>query len=279
MFCGYGGLRGGLFSLCYITAMLANGGAGVVVRLTPMKMLRFFVGIIAVLTLAHIGMLLFTALTGHDNLFGFIRLFNTDEEQSIPNFYSALALLCAALLLAIHAAHAKRNDPKRYRYWVGLSLIFAYISVDEACRIHELLTGVMRQVFGVGASGGILYLSWVVPVGIAILALGLIYLRFFLELPSGLKRLGAVSAAVFVGGALGCELIESKLLSDPDPSTGAYRIVSTVEEFVEMCGVAIWNYALAVNLSRLGVDVQIGFESQDQKHSKFAIAELRPRVP
>jgi hypothetical protein len=107
------------------------------------------------------------------------------------------------------------NDRPRYRYWLGLAIVFAYISMDEACRIHELLTGVMRRLFGLGASGGLLYLSWVVPVGIVMLILGLLYARFICQLPFEVRRLAIFSAVVFIGGALGCELLESLVLRGP----------------------------------------------------------------
>jgi hypothetical protein len=118
----------------------------------------------------------------------------------------------------------------------------------------------MRRLFGIGGEG-YLFLSWVVPVGIAILVLGVVYFRFFLRLPVRLQRLGTLSAIVFLAGALGCELIESKLLSDPDIRGRGYFVVSTIEEFLEMCGVAIWNYALIDNLARTHCRVHLVFGS------------------
>ena len=79
-----------------------------------------------------------------------------------------------------------------------------YASLDEALSFHEGLSIPVRDALDVS---GVLYFAWVIPYGIAVLILGAACLRFVLRLDRATRNLFIVAGALYVGGAVGFELI------------------------------------------------------------------------
>ncbi len=63
-------------------------------------------------------------------------LFNFDSEMNIPTFYSSLALLLASMLLVVIVLNHKKQGTPYFR-WLGLAIIFLFLSIDETSCIHE----------------------------------------------------------------------------------------------------------------------------------------------
>src|SRR5437762_1529194 len=56
--------------------------------------------------------------------------FSVNAEQTIPTWYSVILLLIAAVLLAA-IAQVKLARREKFRwYWLGLAIIFLYLSID-----------------------------------------------------------------------------------------------------------------------------------------------------
>lgn len=181
----------------------------------------------------------------HDNVFGLVPLFGLDREANIPTWYSSVSLLIAsALLAAVARARRQARDPDS-RYWRGLAVIFLYLSVDEASSIHERLDLVPRA----AALSAAFHYGWVV-VGIAAVAVvGLLCLRFVLRLAPPIRRLFVLAGLLFVGGALGLELLEGYYASAAGPGNLTYALLAALEEVLEMAGVAVFIYALLRQLA------------------------------
>src|SRR5439155_8140968 len=58
-------------------------------------------------------------------------LFDLDEEQSVPTWYSAAAIGVAALLLAAIANGERRAGSRDWRWWAGMAWVVLYLSLDE----------------------------------------------------------------------------------------------------------------------------------------------------
>ena len=76
-------------------------------------------------------------------------LLDLAEEGSIPTWYSSLQMLFATLLLAgIATRKFALRDPHRVA-WAGLTIGFAFLSLDETASIHEewglLLRGIVPR--------------------------------------------------------------------------------------------------------------------------------------
>ena len=127
-------------------------------------------------------------------------------------------------------------------HWWGLTIIFAYISIDEFVGIHEE----MNAWFDLS---GTLYFGWVIPASILVTIFVLAYLRFLLHLPASTRFAFVRAGAVFVGGAVGIELLLG-YWTDPYGSRNlGYAIIDWVEETMEMCGAALFISALLAVLA------------------------------
>ncbi|MEG4989151.1 hypothetical protein QUB08_25900 [Microcoleus sp. BR0-C5] len=166
--------------------------------------------------------------------------FNVDGEGNIPTIYSSLALLFSSLLLGA-IAYAKNLDSCRYQnHWKILSFIFLGLSVDEMAQLHEHLIG-LRSVLN---ATGVLYFTWIVPIGFLVVIFLLSYSKFVFHLPVATKKLFLAACALYIGGAMGMEMPGGYLASTTGAENVSYVIVTTIEESLEMLGIVVFIHAL-----------------------------------
>jgi hypothetical protein len=195
----------------------------------------------------------------HDTVFGLVPLFYLDAEGNVPSFFSAVLMLTAALLLAAVATLKTRtHDADAFR-WTALAFTFVFLAVDEAAGIHELLSEPTRRLLGQRASG-ILYFAWVVPGVAGTLALGLYFLGLVVDLPVKTRRLIVLAAGLFLGGALGMELVGGWHYEQHGDDL-AFSMIATVEESLEMAGAITFIRALLGYLSTVYPVTQITLKS------------------
>jgi hypothetical protein len=171
------------------------------------------------------------------------RVFKVDRESSIPTYFSALMLLAAAAALAV-VARRERGRPYA-AHWKGLAAIFLYLSVDEAVGIHELAIDPTRELLGVR---GFLLFTWVVPAAALLVVFALAYWRFWRQLPGPLRRGLAAAGALYVGSAVGIEMIGARLHDSFGQMDVRYALVALAEEAGEMFAVVLLLRALLRHL-------------------------------
>ena len=159
---------------------------------------------------------------------------NMDRELNLPTLFSSSLLLISALLMQ-RLGH--NGNPDAADDWRLLSKIFIFLALDEALQIHEILIipGLRHQVHPALAS------TWVVPYA----ALALIMLWKFRSFLGSIPRATATgllrSGAVYVGGAIGMEMIgsfavRSSLIRLHSPWYGA---ITGLEEALELVGIIL----------------------------------------
>lgn len=154
-------------------------------------------------------------------------LFDVDEEESIPTWFSSSLLLLTAIVLFV-IAHLNRQCNDKYSlYWLGLGFGFAFMSADEIAGFHETLNTVTET-------------SWAVPGLIVALLVGGLYLKFLSSLPAPTAVRFMMSGAIFVGGAVGVELATEPYLYNDALDTLGYNLWTPVEEGMEMGGVILF---------------------------------------
>ncbi len=214
------------------------------ITFTPGSVFRLLLLIIGVLTYLNVLALLFWWL--YDDPFPkFYKYFNVGRERNIPTLYSVMALTVAATLLATNARHSWEKCDGQHRYWAGLALIFLFLAFDEGTKIHEHMSGVMER--WVTPKGYLLWL-WVIPYGFAVLVLAAVYLRFLVQLSRTTRYYFILAALLFLGGAIGVEML-SAWEKDLNDYTILFCVLYSLEEFLEMIGVAVFIYALLKNLA------------------------------
>lgn len=194
----------------------------------------------------------------NETLENFFDILSVGQDTSIPTWYSSIILLIAALLLLAIGLIRSQEQHKYAKHWLILSTILAFMSLDEVATIHEW-SGMLIHV---PEAKGLLHYSWVV-FGMAFVGIAALYFyRFLRHLPPRTRTLFIVSALIFVGGAIGVEMYNARIIY-----TGyrplAYRTFTTLEELCEMVGVNLLIYALLLYLKDLlgSGSVQLGIGS------------------
>lgn len=214
---------------------------------------------LALVALSLIGISLIGRIIDHflsdSHLLGRTRLFDVNTELNVPTWYSSAMLLLCSLLLAVIAV-ARHQERRRYvAHWRGLAIIFLLLSIDEVASLHERTIPRLRAALN---ATGFLYSTWVVLGAAFVLCVLLLYLRFLGHLPQKTRRLFLLAGSVYVGGAIGVELLHGYWL-DFYGKDMVYDLIASVEEMLEMLGIVTFIYALLsyirAHLPELQVDL------------------------
>lgn len=215
--------------------------------LSPRKTTRFLVLIVSSLVLCSLFFQFCVYFLPYYPLRDILAaITNVDTEQNIPSLYSWSALLFSAVLLAIIGQAKKAVGDRYVHYWRLLAVIFGYLSLDEALSIHEKFIVPLRTSLH---TGGLLYYAWVIPGAIFVLAVFLGFLKFINALPPKTKRLFLTAGTVFVGGAIGMELVSGAYAEIYTGKNFTSAIFTSIEELMEMIGIVIFINALLSYIS------------------------------
>src|SRR6267143_3832181 len=100
------------------------------------------------------------------------QFFNMDREANFPTYFNTILLFMVAQTFFLMGKSNKSNGNFYFRtYWYFLSVIFVFLSLDEAASVHEWLIDLMPHTFGIGGTG-IFRFAWIIPYGIFVIALG-----------------------------------------------------------------------------------------------------------
>ncbi len=173
-------------------------------------------------------------------------MFNLDGEMNVPAWYSSSTLLLCSILLGLIANHKMREGDGYSLHWVGLALIFVFLSLDEAIMVHERFNAPMGHLWG--GTRGVFLFPWVIPYMIVVALFLLVYWKFIIDLNPTIRKLFLMAGAIYVGGAIGIEMITAFYV-DVYGRDLTYSLLATIEEVGEMLGIVIFIYALCYYLS------------------------------
>lgn len=170
---------------------------------------------------------------------GWVSLFDLDGERNVPSVFStALILLCGGLMVGIAQAEQSSNRLA----WRGLAAIFTFLAADELVSLHERLIEPLRAALH---TSGAFYFAWLIPYGLAVLVVGLAYLRFLIRLPSATRKRLIIAAALYLSGALGLEAMGGAYLESLGGRHNLpYELLTTLEETLEMAGMILLAHGL-----------------------------------
>lgn len=205
------------------------------INLNPLKILKIFFLSFFILLILNL-LVIFTC----DNRFLIYKIFHFNIEKNLPTLYSALNLFLSSLLLII-ISRSKKQNKKTYISWLILSFIFFFLALDEGIGIHERLNQVVRYYFeGIGT----LFSLWMIPYSVLLVLFIATYLRFWLSLPDKYRKLFLISGVLYVGGALGINMVAGAYGVINGSDTIIYNLLTTLEESLEMIGIIIFNFSL-----------------------------------
>jgi len=238
---------------------------GLIIPIAPKRIAQILVTIVLFLILAHVAVRLIHFIA-HDSLVGtemLINLFAVNMEANIPTWFSSSTLLICSGLIATIALAKKAQDARYVPHWKALSVIFLFLSLDEAAGFHEVLGKVMLYVFPLG---GFLQSGWVIPCFVFVLMFVLAYLRFFTYLPLKTRYQFIAAWSLLFLGAIGGEIVGDYFeFIFYGKRNLVVEAISTLEELLEMMGVIVFIYGL---MSYINSDIkEVRFGSDNGEYS------------
>lgn len=246
---------------------------------TPIRLFRLLCAAIGVLVLMHALMLVADYGLGRDNLLEVRTLFDLNKEENIPTMFSALQLLLAAGLLLVLFGESRLTARGDAFYWMSLAGVFVFLATDEFCELHEQLIAPMQRLLNL--QKGALTFAWVVPYAGLVAIFTAAFARFWWRLPAPSRWLFAASAVIYVFGAIGMEMVGSKLFTIYGWHSFQFDLQTMFEEFMEMFGITLFVFSLAKLVQQRLGSVHISFVGSSEPVNELirgALREERQRV-
>lgn len=213
--------------------------------ISPKYVLHRLISIVVALLLVNILVSFIRFHTSNPYLIGFAKLFDFNTETNIPTLFSVcILLLCAILLYGIQNAAKHTHDTLRW-YWLLLCLTFFFLALDEFGSLHERLMPLVDETFDLPR---FLKYSWIIPYSVVLLLAVIPAYRFLGNIPKPSRNRFLISAAIYLSGALGMELLGSYQDSGFGTRNFGYIMLYTTEEFLEMIGICCFVYSLLKHL-------------------------------
>ncbi|MCP5099546.1 MAG: hypothetical protein GY943_28665 [Chloroflexi bacterium] len=189
-------------------------------------------------------------------------------DKTIPGWFSSTLLLFCAGLIYVTALVEAKNKSRFTRHWKGLAFVFLFLSLDETAAIHEW-SGSFLSLSGFG---GFLLYSWVIFGLIFVTVFVFAYLRFFWHLPRSTQIGFFIAGAMFVGGALGLEMLNARIEFQVGAESLLYQAMTGLEELLEMSGLivlvnSVWRY-LEQQVAGFQVNLSIPNQVESAAHAQ-----------
>jgi len=207
-------------------------------QLTPRRVGRWLAFAAALLTFASVAGQVARYTVNHGHYHWYTALFDLNREANLPNTYQALIILVAAVQLSIISVQKFKTRDRWRLSWLGLSLIFYVLALDENCSLHEQCQEPLRAWLH---ATGLFYFSWVIAGLGFVVIVGLIFLPFVINLPPRTRWRVIVSGGIYVFGALVMEMLDGAFaFKRGSENLLSYQLLSNVEELFEMIGMSMF---------------------------------------
>lgn len=210
-------------------------------KLWTYRLLRTLLAIIAITMLIHAVMQTINFLLW-PNSPGFVELsnrFDLDDEASIPTWISQFFLSVAALLAFIVG---RMSLGKRRLAWYFVAFIVVLASLDEVARLHELAVQSLHVKYFGAAGTTLVKNAWLLISPFVIAAAIAVLILLSRTLPKRTLKILTFAGFLFLGGALGVEILSSGM----NPNSWIYTtLVTALEEGLELTGTALLVFAIA----------------------------------
>lgn len=199
---------------------------------TIVKSLSVLAGLLAIL---HIISLVADHQFGNRITSVMVEKFSMENEGNFPTYFSAFILFFAAVLFGIISKGLRLSKKPEWQYWSGLSLIFVFLSLDEAIQIHEKLdTDLIWSSF---ETYDLLAWPWVILYGALAMLIMIVYFKFWWDMPIKYRLSFGLAALLYVGSALGFEMLEAREYTTNGGETLRYVVLTSVEECCEIIAI------------------------------------------
>jgi hypothetical protein len=187
-----------------------------------------------------------------------LQRFSLATDRSVPTFVASILLLTCAALLALSARAEAAEGRRRAWPWWLLAWTFALLALDEVAMLHELAGEVLeRLVPQIEALGPAFHYAWTLVAIPVLLLLAALLAPWFFALAWRTQVLFGASAVLFVGGAVGVEMVNSAIDAAVIGRSLAYSLLTGFEEALEFTGVLLFQFALLRHLASNPFDLAV----------------------
>jgi hypothetical protein len=111
--------------------------------------------------------------------------------------------------------------------------------------------------------------------------LGLVYVPFLKRLPKQTRNLFMAAGVIYVGGAVGCEMIGALIVERSGLWSPAFALEVLVEETLEMSGIALFIYAITsyIQSEFPGMSVRASFNPAPRPAADLPALNPAARTP
>lgn len=230
------------------------------IKLAPKSVLAFFLAAILIIQLLSLAAVL-VKYHFDGEYFSLTQFFDVGIEDNIPTIYSVAALMFAGVACLLTWAITRAVGAKDPIYWFFLGVVMVFLGFDEGATIHETIgSWVKRNYHGEGYFRWL----WVVPYGVLTAWFAAAYFPFLMRLPSKTRFGLILSGAIFVGGAIGVDMIsaaEYEAAKETGVRSLKYYLLYSLEEFMEMFGIALFIYYVLDYLASLTPCIELKLRS------------------
>ncbi|MFO0775754.1 MAG: hypothetical protein U0172_13925 [Nitrospiraceae bacterium] len=197
------------------------------------------------LTAAHALFVLWPQLKGEE-IAGLLLQIDLGRENNIPTWFAtSMLLLCAGLLGLVSAVAIRAAEPYRF-HWLVLAAGFLLLSLDEAASLHEALG---RHLEHRASTAMIAHDGSLLPMITVAGVVGISFVGFLWRLPNTIRWMMVVAGLLYVGGAVGMEMLEAQEeFITGSESTPKYFVMVLIEECLEMSGLTLFFHTLVRHL-------------------------------
>ncbi len=174
-----------------------------------------------------------------------IGVFDLDSEKNPPALFASFLLVAASVSLGLVAA--SEAGSRWARHWVALALGFLVMAIDEAFSFHEKLIEPVRGWLG-DDYPLVFHFAWVVPGLIVVGLVALTFVGFLRALPGRTRTRYLLAAALYLGGAVGMEMVGGRYFA-LHGSDFTQSMIAITEESLEMFGATYFVHATLMYLA------------------------------
>lgn len=212
------------------------------ITLSPVTVLTSLLAVTGLLLLGGFAVNYDRYVLGGAHLKFLYGMLNVDFERNVPSVFSALSLLCSAILLLWLCRIEKTEGRHWYVHYLSLAMLFLLLSCDELVGFHERVGDALARHWN---TESLLALGSVVMALVILPPLVVYVWRWLFVLPRDIALVMILSAAIFLAGAVGLELVSMGYAKAQGTKANlGYQMLALLEEALEMIGVALFNYAL-----------------------------------
>jgi len=198
---------------------------------------------------------------GLESASSFVTFFDLNQESNLPTWFSVMLMVACAIHLALIAAMKVATSDHWSLHWSVLAILFLLMSMDEFIQIHERFIKPLRDAFGLS---GLMTNAWVLVAFLFLAVMAVFYFRFLRALPSRTARLFVIAGTVYVSGVAGVEMFSGLMKSELGIDSLGFTISTTIEETLEMSGMALFIYALEDYITRQRLQWQLSLNYTDR---------------